>query len=172
VAQCFVFDGDAMLPQGDDGAFQINGVPKGDNGDDQVESAGMVALVFKATITQVAFAIEEDSPSESVSGFAFVWLDLHTSAQFRVFYPFQHEGGTLDAPDFAKRGVEAVLSRLACEFADDERSRHGPVLDASGEAAWLARILRTIQLCASSSGQPVPWCRFASVRLRTPALAS
>jgi hypothetical protein len=109
VAQCFVFDGDAMLPQGDDGAFQINGVPKGDNGDDQVESAGMVALVFKATITQVAFAIEEDSPSESVSGFAFVWLDLHTSAQFRVFYPFQHEGGTLDAPT-----SQSAVWRLFC----------------------------------------------------------
>lgn len=67
-------------------------------------------------------------------GFTFVEPDLHTSAQFRVFHPFQHEEGALDAPDFAERGVETVLSRAAREFADDKRSGHGPVSDGSGEA--------------------------------------
>lgn len=37
--QGFVFDGDAMLAQRGDGAFQVNGVPKDDGGNDQIESA-------------------------------------------------------------------------------------------------------------------------------------
>ncbi len=132
--QGFVFDGDAMPSQGGDGAFQVYGVPKGYGGNDQVESAGSVALVFEATVAQIALAIEEDSAGESVPGFAFVESNLHTPAQLRVFHPFQHEEGALDAPDFAKRGVEAVLSRVAREFAEDERCGHGPMSDGSGEA--------------------------------------
>lgn len=57
-----------MLPQGGDGAFQVYGVPKDDGGNDQIESAGAVALVLEAAVAQVALPIEEDGAGESVSG--------------------------------------------------------------------------------------------------------
>jgi len=134
MGQGFVFDGDAMLAEGGDGAFQVHGGPKDDGCNDQIEPAGAVALIFEATVAQVALAIEEDGAGESVPGFTLVEPYLHTPTQFRVFHPFQHEEGALDTPDFAKRGVQAVLSRVACEFADYERSGHRPMSDGSGEA--------------------------------------
>ena len=108
-----------MLPQGGDGAFQVYGVPKNDGGNDQIESAGAVALVLEAAVAQVALPIEEDGAGESVSGLAFVESDLHTPTKFRVFHPLQHEEGTLNAPDFTEGNVEAVLARIAREFADN-----------------------------------------------------
>jgi hypothetical protein len=123
-----------MLSQGGDGAFQVHGVPKCDGGDDQVESAGTLALIFEAAVAHFPLAIEEDGAGESVPGLAFVEPDLHTSAQLRVSHPFQHKEGALDTPDFAKRCVETVLSRVACEFADNERGGHRPISDGSGEA--------------------------------------
>jgi hypothetical protein len=38
VGKSFVVDRNAMLAQGSNGPFQINGVPKDDGGDDQVET--------------------------------------------------------------------------------------------------------------------------------------
>ncbi len=75
-SQGFVFDGDAMLAECGYSPFQVHGVPERDGGDDQVESAGTVALVLEATVAQVPLAVEEDGAGESVSGFAFVETDL------------------------------------------------------------------------------------------------
>ena len=64
-------------------AFKIYGVPKNDGGDNQLQAAGAVSLVLKAAVTEVALAIEEDGPRESVSGLA----DLRTPAQTRATAP-------------------------------------------------------------------------------------
>src|SRR5271170_3889080 len=110
-----------MLAQGGDGAFEINGVPEDDGSDNQVESTCAITLVLEAAVTQVALSVEEDSTGEGVSGFTFVESDLDTPAQLRVFHPLQHEKRALDAADFAKRCVEAILAGIAGELADDER---------------------------------------------------
>ena len=68
-----------MLPQGGDGAFQVYGVPKNDGGNDQIESAGAVALVLEAAIAQVALPVEEDGTCKGVPGFAFIKANLHAS---------------------------------------------------------------------------------------------
>ena len=70
-----------MVAEAGYGPVQVHGVPKCDGGDDQVESAGTVALIFEATVVHFPLAIEEDGAGESVSGFPFVKPDLHASAQ-------------------------------------------------------------------------------------------
>ena len=123
-----------MPTQGGDGAFQVDGVPEDDGSDDQIETARPIALVFEAAVAQVALPVEEDRAGKSVPGFAFIEANLDTSAQLRVFHPLQHEKRALDAPDFAKRGVEAVLAGIAGKLADDERSGHRAVPDGCGES--------------------------------------
>jgi hypothetical protein len=44
--------------------FKIDGVPKGDRSDDQVEAAGSVALVLEGPVADLAEAIEEHGTSE------------------------------------------------------------------------------------------------------------
>ena len=123
-----------MSAQGGDGAFQVHGVPEDDGGDDQVKAAGAIALVLEAAVAQVALPVEEDRTGESVPSFAFVEADLNTPSQLGVFHPLQHEKRPLDAADFAQRGVEAVLARIAGQLADDERGRHRAVPDGRCES--------------------------------------
>ena len=60
VIRGFVFDGDAMLAQGGDGAFQVHSVPEHDGSSDQVESACAITLVLEAAIAQIALPLEKD----------------------------------------------------------------------------------------------------------------
>jgi hypothetical protein len=54
MGKSFVVDSRAMLAQGGDGAFAINGVPEDDGSDNQVEPACAMTLVLEAPATQVA----------------------------------------------------------------------------------------------------------------------
>ncbi len=123
MSQRVIADSDAVLTQGGNGAFQINGIPECDGRDDQIQAAGAIALVLEASVAQVALAVEEDGTRESVSGFAFVEANLDTPAEFGVFHPLQHEKRAFYSPDFAQRRVEAVLAGIAGELADDEGGR-------------------------------------------------
>ena len=67
-----------MLAQRGDGAFEINGVPEDDGGDDQVETARPIALVLEAAVAQVALPVEEDGAGERVPGFALIGSDTWT----------------------------------------------------------------------------------------------
>src|ERR1035438_2144425 len=101
-----------MPTQRGDGAFEVDGVPKDDGSDNEIETTRPVALVLETAVTQVALPVEEHGAGKSVPGFAFIESNLDTSAQLRVFHPLQHEKRALDAPDFTKRGVEAVLAGI------------------------------------------------------------
>jgi hypothetical protein len=46
------------------GAFEVNGIPERDRGDDQVKAAGPVALILEGSITDLPEAIEKRSASE------------------------------------------------------------------------------------------------------------
>ena len=68
MSQRYIVDSNAMLAQGGNGAFQIHGIPECDGRDDQIQAAGTIALVLETPVTEVALAVEEDGPRESVSG--------------------------------------------------------------------------------------------------------
>jgi hypothetical protein len=109
-----------------------------DGSDNQVESTCAITLVLEAAGTQVALSVEEDSTGEGVSGFTFVESDLDTPAQLRVFHPVQHEKRALDAAHFAKRCVEAILTGIAGELADDKRGGHRACrMDAASRSTFL-----------------------------------
>jgi hypothetical protein len=54
------------------GAFEVDRVPKHDSGCDQVEAAGLVALLLEAAVTDFASAVEKYGASQRVAGFAVV----------------------------------------------------------------------------------------------------
>ena len=145
VGEGFIFDGDTMVAQGGDRAFQVHRVPEDDGRNDQVEPACAVTLVLEASVAQVALPVEEDGTSEGVPGLALVEANLDTSAQLRVLHPLQHEERALDAADFAKRRVEAILSGITCKFSNDERGGHCPV-------PVVLRGQHGIQRCRASPG--------------------
>jgi hypothetical protein len=85
VSQGLVINGDAVAPQGSNGAFKIYGVPKNDGGDNQVQAAGAISLVLEAAVAEVALAVEEDGTRESVSGSPLLrptWTRLRSSGSF------------------------------------------------------------------------------------------
>ena len=61
-----------LPPDGFNAALQVGGVPKDDGGDDETEAAGPVALLVEAPVADFAETMEEDRPSESISGLTFV----------------------------------------------------------------------------------------------------
>ena len=123
-----------MFAQSGNGAFQIHGVPENDGGDNQVQAAGAISLALETAVAEVALAVKEDGTRESVSGFAFVEAYLDTPAELGVFHPLQHKKRALDAPDFAKRGMEAILAGVAGELADDEGGRDCAVPDGRSQS--------------------------------------
>ena len=55
-----------------DGAAEIDGVPKDDGGDGEIEARGAIALVFEGPIADFAEAVEEHGAGEGVARFALV----------------------------------------------------------------------------------------------------
>lgn len=102
----------------------------------QVESACTVTLVLKASIAQVTLTVEENRTGKRIPSLALVEADLDTPAQLRIFHPLQHEKRALDAANFAKRNVEAVLAGIAGELADNKRGGHGSVTNGRAEPKY------------------------------------
>ena len=57
----------AVLHESPDHPLQVHGIPHGDGGDDQIEAAGPVALIFKRPITDLTEAVKEDRTREGVA---------------------------------------------------------------------------------------------------------
>src|SRR6516164_4662273 len=55
-----------------DGKSEIDGVPKDDGGDGEIETGGAVALVFESPVTDFAEAMKEHGAREGVARFALV----------------------------------------------------------------------------------------------------
>jgi hypothetical protein len=70
---------------------QIDGVPQHDCGNDQIQSAGSIALILNASIAQLSQAVEEDGTSQCLLRFAFVQPQLHSLTKFRALKPLQRE---------------------------------------------------------------------------------
>jgi hypothetical protein len=83
VDKSFVVDCDAMPTQRGNGTFEIDGVPKDDGSDNEVETTRPVALVLETAVTQVTLPVEEDRASEGVSRLALIESDLDTPAQLQ-----------------------------------------------------------------------------------------
>ena len=65
MGKSFVIDCDALPAQSDDGAFEVNVVPKGDGSDNQVETTRPVALVLEAAVTQVTLPLKKTAQARA-----------------------------------------------------------------------------------------------------------
>lgn len=93
----------ALLPQMGSGTAEIDGVPVDDGADDQIEAGGPECLAVKGAVADFAALVEEDGALELVGGFALVETGLTAPAQRRARIPLNHEQGSLDTTDLAKR---------------------------------------------------------------------
>ena len=98
-----------------DGAFEIAGVPKDDRGHDEVEARRAMLLVFvSAVAADFAEPVDETEHGarETVARLAFVELLTGPAPEYRVVDPVESEERAFQPPQFAKRGGDAVLSRV------------------------------------------------------------
>ena len=86
-----------------DGAVEIDSVPMDDGADDEIEAGCAECLAVKRSVADFAALMEEDGAFELVRCFALVETGLTAPAQCRARIPFDHEQGSLDAAEFAKR---------------------------------------------------------------------
>jgi hypothetical protein len=52
-----------------DGPVQIHGVPQDNGGDNQIEAAGSVSLVFEAAVADFTESIQKDGSGQGILGF-------------------------------------------------------------------------------------------------------
>ena len=97
-------------------------------------------MLLEAAVPDLSEAAEEDGSGEGVARFAFVEAGVNAAAQFDALQPGEDEQGSFDPAQFAQGDREAVLARVAAELAKHERSRHGALLDRSGEAEDLVPV--------------------------------
>ena len=105
----------ALFAQPMDSASQIDGVPQHDGGNDQIQPAGSVALILKASIAQLAQAVEEDRTRQGVLRFAFVQPQLHPLAEFRALKPLQREQGPFQATQLPQGESSLIVAPTHAE---------------------------------------------------------
>jgi hypothetical protein len=66
------------------GTAEVDGVPKDDGGDREVEARGTVALIFEGTVPDFAVTMEKQGAGERVSGLALVETGIGTASERRI----------------------------------------------------------------------------------------
>lgn len=148
-----VLDGVPCLSDRIDRAFHVDRVPKNDCGDDEIKSAGSIALVLKRTISQFAKPMEEHRSRECVLRLALVEADLNAAPKLYVLKPFQSKKATFDPAKFPHSHGQAILTRVAAELAKHKRSGHGSLLDGSGKSPNLVPVTSDMLRVDRSSGE-------------------
>jgi hypothetical protein len=85
------FSGDRVssLAERFQSTFQVDGIPKGDGGDDQVEATGPVVLMFEAAVPHLSQSVEEHRSGQGVPGLPLVEPDLHPTTQPGILEPLE-----------------------------------------------------------------------------------
>ena len=117
-----------------DGASEIDGVPEDDGGDREIEARGAVALILESPIADLAEAMKEHGPLESVVRLALVEAGAGAPAQCGVADPVEREQRALQASDFPQRFGDGVLARIGGEASHERRGRDGSGLDRRARA--------------------------------------
>ncbi len=112
----------------------VHRVPERDGGRDEREAAGPITLLLEAAVPDLTEAAEEDGSGEGVARLTFVEAGVNAAAQFDALQPGKDEQCPFDPAQLAESERETVLTRVAAQLAKHERSRHGTLLDRSGEA--------------------------------------
>jgi hypothetical protein len=81
--------------------LQIDSVPKGDRGDNQIEATSLILQIFAEPIANRTATIEKNRPSQRITRLAFVQTEMDAAPEFRVLNPFQCEQRSLDPAKFA-----------------------------------------------------------------------
>ena len=84
-----------------DSLLQIDSVPKGDRGNNQIEATSLILQIFAEPIANCTATIEENRPSQRITRLAFVQTEMDAAPELRVLNPFQCKKCSLDPAKFA-----------------------------------------------------------------------
>jgi len=90
-------------------------------------------LLLKAAVADFPQPVEEHSAGQRVAGFAFVQTGMDAAAQFYALQPVQDKQRALDPPQLAQGDSQTILARVAAQFPEPQRGRHGALLDRGGQ---------------------------------------
>ena len=117
-----------------DGALQVHGVPQNDCGNEQVQAAGTMKLVFIGTVPNLAKSIEENRAAERILLLALVESNVTTPTQFWILQPVERKECAFQFAEFAQCVGETVLTGIGGQFAQDYRGGDRSRFDRRGEA--------------------------------------
>ena len=124
----------SLLAQVINRALQVNGVPQNDCGDEQVQAAGAMALVFIGPVADLAETIEEYGTAKRILLLALVESNLTAPAKVGVLEPIKGKKCTFQLAEFTKCVCEAVLAGIGRQLAQDHRGSDCSCFDRHGEA--------------------------------------
>src|SRR3979490_3206569 len=84
-------------------------------------------------VADFAKAVEEYSSGERIAGFTLVQTCVHTPSQLDALQPIQDEQCALDTTEFPQRYGKPVLTWIAAELAQHQRSGDRALLNRGGQ---------------------------------------
>jgi hypothetical protein len=124
----------SLFAQVVDRALQVNGVPQNDCGDEQVQAAGAMALVFIGPVADLAETIEEYGTAKRILLLAFVESYVTAPAKVGVLEPIEGKKCTFQLAEFTECVCEAVLAGIGRQLAQDHRGGDCSCFDRHGKA--------------------------------------
>ena len=107
----------------------VKRVPASIGSNDEFESHDPLLLRFMGANVDASLGIREHGLGQGMPGFALGEASLTFHPKLGVLDPVQHEEGSLDPTDFAKREIQPVLLPVGAELSQHVRGFYGPGLD-------------------------------------------
>ena len=117
-----------------DSALQAGRIPENEGRDEQVHTAGAVALVRRGAVADCAEPVEEDGAAERILLLPLVEAAVATAPQVGILQPVERKESPFQLSQFAAREGQTVLPGIGRELAEDHRSGDRSLCDRQGEA--------------------------------------
>src|SRR5229473_7154316 len=122
-------------------------------GDEQVQTAGAVALVFIGAVADFAEPVEEYGAAERILLLTLVESDVAATTQFGFLQPLERKECPFQFAEFTQRERQAVLPGIGRELAQDHRRCDRPRFNRHGEGA----AVRTKSISSSATALHDVW---------------
>jgi hypothetical protein len=98
-------------------------------------------MVFEGAVSDFSKSVEKDGSSECVSSLPLIEAGRDAAPQDGILEPLEHVERSFHSANFARCKSETVLAGIRTKFAEDQRRRHGALLDESSQSKNLAELL-------------------------------
>src|ERR1700683_2802040 len=106
-----------LLTQHSDGTLNIDGVPQGDRGHDEIEPARPASLTLLGSVPQFAQAVEEDSPRQRIARLSLVQPCMNAAPEVGVLDIVQEKQGPLQSAKLSESKGKRVLTGIGSKLA-------------------------------------------------------